>query len=136
MGGHAGHLKAAGEEKGPVVDIFLGIAEILALARRSAAGMNPDDFFKRYAPQGEGIAFPQVFGRGKGQALQIFQLSNVFRRHTGSIELLAVLVRAAVGMGCGPLQSLELVGAELFKGLERRHDGRVGTHPFLLCYVR
>ena len=66
QGGDPGHFVAAGEEMGPVVHVFLGIAEDLALAGGAAGGMEARDLLKGHGPEGEGVPVPQVVPGGEG----------------------------------------------------------------------
>ena len=56
QGRDAGHFIATGEEVDPVVNVFLGIAENLAFAGGSRAGVDTHDLLEGHGPQGEGIA--------------------------------------------------------------------------------
>ena len=104
--GDARHFIGSGKEMTPILHVFLGIAEIFSLSGRPAAGMNPDDFFKRYGAKRKRITVAKIVGSGKGKLIKIFQGLNALRSDSRPVQLGAVLRRTAIGMGHGPLEPL------------------------------
>ncbi|KAF5029371.1 hypothetical protein DSECCO2_649280 [anaerobic digester metagenome] len=130
QGRDAGRLVAAGEHGDPVVEVLLGVAQDLALARGAGAGVHAHELLEGHALQGKGVAVAQVLGGGEGQAAQVVQALDGVGGDAGGLELGAICGRTLVGVAHGPLESFELVGLEVLGGGEGGHE--IGLHGSFL----
>ena len=128
--GDPGHLVAAGKEVGPVVHVFLGVAQDLALAGGAAGGMDAHDLLEGHGPQREGVLVPEVVAGGKGEARQVRKGADAVGSDAGRVQPFPVEGRAFVGVAHRPFEALELARRQGLGVFERGHKGKSGHVGF------
>ena len=68
----AGHLVAAGEHGGPVIDVFASVGDDDRKAGGARGRVDADDLLFRSRHESEGIGVPKVRFLGEGEVLKVF----------------------------------------------------------------
>ena len=126
--GDARHLVAAGELRGPVDDVLLGVGDDNRRARGARGAVDAHDFLVGHRLQPQRIHRAQVIFLGKGQLFEVGLGAHV--RDIDTFELLRVERRPLLNGG-------QLIGDKL-KLLFRHFHGRVSllrTHLLRVCPI-
>jgi hypothetical protein len=100
-------------EQCPRVDVLLRVTDDRRLARRTARRVNTHDLLARHSEHAERIVGAQVVFYGEWKLREIIQRAQVMRVHARRAEALAIVGDILVGVLQGPLQTLQLQGAQL-----------------------
>jgi len=126
--GDARHLVAAGELRGPVDDVLLGVGDDNRRARGARGAVDAHDFLVGHRLQPQRIHRAQVIFLGKGQLFEVGLGAHV--RDIDTFELLRVERRPLLNGG-------QLIGDKL-KLLFRHFHGRASllrTHLLRVCPI-
>ena len=130
----AGRADRAGHDRGPGVDVALGVADDGRPAGGAGGGVDAADLVLRDGEHAERVVVAQV-GLARGRELrQVGQLAAVVGVHAGGVEGGPVVRHVLVGVPQRPLQPLELQGAQLvdahpLRGVERGGVGGRAQPP-------
>ena len=113
LAARAGHAQRARHDRGPALDVALGVADHGGTAGGAGRGVHTHHLGHRHREEAVGVVVAQVLLGGEGEPRQVGQALEVGRPHAGGLEGVAVVRHVVVSMLQRPAHALELQRLQL-----------------------